>query len=274
MPLSNSSISFEVLTQEAKARRSDRQALIREEPLSIQVQGHPYAVVMRTPGEELAHVAGFCLAEGILENLNHIGAITFCDAESNNAVTLTVTPERLPAIAGVLDRRGFVSQTSCGVCGKEMVEDLLQKVRPLPDGPPIDLEKALYCLKTLETQQHLYRRTRATHAAALYTVSFEQLSVAEDVGRHNALDKAVGKLLLKGILHRAQALILSSRISYEMVQKAARAEIPFILAASRPTALAVELADSVNMTLASAKESEIHVYSGFRRLAEVAGKTV
>jgi FdhD protein len=256
------------LVQDGKVKTSVRLDLIREEPLSIRVQGQPYAVVMRTPGDEQAHVAGFSLAEGILDSPDDIQTIASCEGEATNVVTLTVTPARLPAITAVLERRGFVSQTSCGICGKELVEDLSQLVRSLPDGPPIDLEGAHHCLEALEEQQTLYQPTRGSHAAAIYTPAFEFLSMAEDVGRHNALDKAIGKLFLKRILHQAGVLILSSRISYELVQKAARAGIPFILAASRPTALAVELADSLNMTLASpSKESGIHVFCGIHRLA-------
>jgi FdhD protein len=98
----------------------------------------------------------------------------------------------------------------------------------------VEQEMSLQCLERLKEYQTLYQRTSAAHAAAVYTSTFELLSTAEDVGRHNALDKAIGKLFLKGILHRAEALILSSRISYELVQKAARAKIPFIIATSRP----------------------------------------
>jgi FdhD protein len=242
--------------------------LVQEEPLSIRIQGQPYSVVMRTPGDEPAHVAGFCLAEGILDSPDDVETIASCDGAVTNVVTVTVTAARLGRIAGVLDRRGFVSQTSCGICGKELVEDLSQMVQPLPDGPPIDLHRASHCLETLKDHQLLYRETRASHAAALYSSDFKQLSLAEDVGRHNALDKAIGKLFLERRLHQAAVLVLSSRISYELVQKAARANIPFILAASRPTALAVELADSLNMTLASpAKESGIQVYCGLKRLS-------
>jgi len=270
--LSDSSTPLTVLFQEGKTKTSIRLDLIREEPLSIRVQGQPYAVVMRTPGDEPAHVAGFCLAEGIVDSPEDIQTIASCEGEATNVVTLTVTPARLKTITGVLERRGFVSQTSCGICGKELVEDLSQMVRVLPEGPAIDLESACHHLENLKECQTLYRRTRAAHAAVIYTSTFEFLSMAEDVGRHNALDKAVGKLFLEGLLHRAAVLILSSRISYELVQKAARAKIPFILAASRPTALAVELADSLNMTLATAsKEPGIHVYCGHRRVAAPAG---
>jgi FdhD protein len=266
--LSDNTIPFKVVLQAGKSKRSTRMDLIREEPLSIRVQGQPYAVVMRTPGDEQAHVAGFALSEGILESPDDIGTIASCEGEVTNVVTLTVTPARLPAIKAILERRGFVSQTSCGICGKELVEDLSQIVRPMPDGPPIDLQRAYHCLNTLKDRQPLYQRTYGAHAAAIYTSDFELLSLAEDVGRHNALDKAIGKLLLNRTLERARVLIQSSRISYELVQKAARAKIPFIMAASAPTALAVELADSLNMTLASpSKESGIYVYCGRKRLA-------
>jgi FdhD protein len=266
--LSDNTIRVTVLRQEGRVTISAELDLIQEEPLSIRVQGQPYAVVMRTPGDEQAHVAGFCLAEGIVDSPDDIATIASCEGDATNVVTLTVNPIRLTAITSVLERRGFVSQTSCGICGKELVEDLSQIVKPLPDGPPLDLEKAYHCLEMLKEHQTLYRKTRASHAAAIYSSNFELLSLAEDVGRHNALDKAIGKLFLKRTLHQAAVLILSSRISYELVQKAARAKIPYILAASRPTALAVELADSLNMTLATAsKEPGIYVYCGSRRLA-------
>jgi FdhD protein len=241
--------------------------LIPEEPLSIRIQGQPYSVVMRTPGDEPAHAAGFCLAEGILDSPDDIETIASCAGEATNVVTVTVTAARLAKITGVLERRGFVSQTSCGICGKELVEDLAQMVHPLADGQALDLGRAVHCLETLKEHQVLYRETRAAHAAALYSSDFNLLSLAEDVGRHNALDKAVGKLFLEKTLDRAAVLVLSSRISYELIQKAARAKIPFILAASRPTALAAELAESLNMTLASpGKDSGINVYCGLNRL--------
>jgi FdhD protein len=271
--LSENTINITVQRQEGGVTTAAKLDLIQEEPLSIRVQGQPYAVVMRTPGDEPAHVAGFCLAEGILDSPDDVGTIASCEGDATNVVTLTVNPIRLTAIAGILERRGFVSQTSCGICGKELVEDLSQIVKPLSDGPTVDLQKAYHCLEKLKDHQALYQKTRAAHAAAIYSSDFELLSMAEDVGRHNALDKAIGKLFLKRTLHQAGVLILSSRISYELVQKAARAKIPMILAASRPTALAVELADSLNMTLASPYVgSAINVYCGSRRLANPAGQ--
>ena len=151
--MNENTIPLTVLFQEGKAKTSTRLDLIREEPLSIRIQGQPYAVVMRTPGDETAHVAGFCLAEGIVDRPEEIQTIASCEGDATNVVTLTVTPARLKAITAVLERRGFVSQTSCGICGKELVEDLSQMVQALPEGPPIDLEKAWQCLERLKEHQ-------------------------------------------------------------------------------------------------------------------------
>ncbi len=224
---------------------------IGEEPLSIRVQGSPYAVVMRTPGEEKAHVAGFCLGEGIVDNPGDITNIAFCDGEDTNVVTVTLTATRRTQIADHLDRRTYISQTSCGICGKSIVADLVQALSAVAGGEPLNGKGALDRLLHLSDYQPLRDKTRAAHGAAIYDHAFNQLSVAEDVGRHNALDKAIGRLFLDGRLQQARLLTLSSRISYELVQKAARARIRVILAISRPTALAVELATALNITLAS-----------------------
>jgi FdhD protein len=241
---------------------------IAEEPLSIRVQGRPYAVVMRTPGEEKAHVAGFCLGEGIVDRTDEIAGIAFCDGSDTNVVTVTLTARRREQIAGHLDRRTYISQTSCGICGKSIVEDLVQSLKPVADGTPLDGNGALDCLLRLNNHQPLRDKTRAAHGAAVYGGGLDLLSAAEDVGRHNALDKAVGRLFLDGRLDQARLLTLSSRISYELVQKSARARIPVILAISRPTALAIDLADALNITLASlGKRGGLMVYCKPQRLA-------
>lgn len=247
--------------------RSASMALIGEEPLSIRVQGAPYAVVMRTPGAEKAHVAGFCLGEGIVDHPEDIVNIAFCDGEDTNVVTVTLTAARRARIADHLDRRTYISQTSCGICGKSIVADLVQALTPQAPGEPLAGQAAWACLRQLDNYQPLRDKTRAAHGAAIYDRGFVQLSAGEDVGRHNALDKAIGHLFLDGRLHEAQLLTLSSRISYELVQKAARARIPVILAVSRPTALAVELATALNMTLASLGEGDsLMIYCTPQRL--------
>ena len=138
---------------------------------------------------------------------------------------------------------------------------------PLHDNIVLHIEDMASHLNALSSHQPLRESTKASHAAALFNTRFKLLSSAEDVGRHNALDKAVGKLFLEGTLHDAGIMILSSRISYEMVQKAGRANIPIILAKSRPTALAVSLASELNLTLVCAsKEAGVLVFCGEHRL--------
>jgi FdhD protein len=241
------------------------QALLAEEPLSIRVQGKPYTVVMRTPGDEIAHVAGFCLGEGIVDAVEEFGTLAFCE-EDINVVTVTLTPQRSEKVPEILDRRGFISQTSCGICGKELISDLRQATTTV-DAEPIAFALVAQALDELNSHQPLRETTRASHAAALFDGTGALLAVAEDAGRHNALDKAVGMLFLKHQLPDAHFLVLSSRISYEMVQKAARASIAIIAAVSRPTALAVELADGLNITLCSlARNDGLFVYTHPERI--------
>ena len=261
------SLHIPVSLWNTETSKSEKHRLIKEEPLSIRVQGNPYVVVMRTPGDEIAHVAGFCLSEGIVDSPDDFNSVAFCDGADTNVVAVTLKPSRKDKIPQILDRREFISQTSCGLCGKEIVKDLHQTIQPLTDGIRIDINKAYNCLEKLPNYQPLRKTTRAAHAAVLYSADFECLSAAEDVGRHNALDKAIGKLFLNHTLEKACLLTLSSRISYELVQKAARARIPVILAMSRPTSLAVELASELNMTLACfAKESGLYIFCGKQRL--------
>ncbi len=248
---------------------SDSLSLIGEEPLSIRVQGNPYAVIMRTPGEEKEHVAGFCLAEGVVDRPNEFVSIARCDMDDTNVIAVTLTPERRAMIDDILDRREFISQTSCGICGKEVVRDLQSKIRPVEDDTRFDIRQASECLDSIATHQPLRKTTRGAHTALIFNRELNLISSAEDVGRHNALDKAIGKLFLDNRISEAGLLVMASRVSYELVQKAARARIPVIVAVSRPTALAVDLAAALNMTLATkAKGIGLFVFTAPQRLID------
>lgn len=233
--------------------------LICEEPLSIRIQDNPYAVVMRTPGDELAHVAGLCFAEGFIDSPEDIAALAFCNGENNNIVNITLSETRHSVVSGRIKGRQFISQTS----GKELVEELYRTIEPAKSTLEISAQKAAELINALSEHQPLRKKTRAAHAAAIFDSSFDLLAVAEDVGRHNALDKATGNLFLNRKLVKAGILVLSSRISFELVQKTARAKIPIILAVSRPTSLAVSLADKLDMTLAClSQKNGIDIYCG------------
>ncbi|MBI5062897.1 MAG: formate dehydrogenase accessory sulfurtransferase FdhD [Desulfatitalea sp.] len=256
------------LWQDAQIRSLEME-ILDEEPLAIRVQGQPYAVVMRTPGEELAHAAGFCFTEGIVDRPEDILQLAACDTEETNVVTVTLTPERRAAIGGHLERRGYISQTSCGLCGKTVIEEVVQQLPPVAGDVVIPLAEAEKCLRQMDRLQPMRQSSAASHAAAIFDADLNPLAVMEDVGRHNALDKAIGRLFLDRRLHLAKAVMMSSRISYELVQKTARARIPIIMALSRPTRLALDLASRLGISLAgAAKPAGLYLYCHPRRFVE------
>ncbi len=248
------------------ACESDSLELIAEEPLVIRIEGKSYSVVMRTPGQESHHAAGFCLGEGVVDSADDFASIDYDEYMNPNLVDVRLKPERREKIQDILVRSGFISQTSCGICGKKMIEDLEQKLTPAENGFEIDLDRIFDCLNKLHENQNYYKTTRASHAALILDDRAEVISFAEDVGRHNALDKAIGTALMNGKLSDGRIVVLSSRNSYELVQKSARARLPMMISNSRPTALAVEMGKSLNMTLAFAGGSELIIMCGESRI--------
>jgi FdhD protein len=241
--------------------------LIGEEPLLIRIEDEAYSVVMRTPGDEVFHAAGFCLGEGIVDCLDDIKTIGYDNDIDANVVDIWLTPERRKKVPHLLKRKSYVSQTSCGICGKKLIEDLNQILTPAENGLTVELDRVFDCVNKLSKNQQYYQRTRGSHAALIFDRDLEAIAFAEDVGRHNALDKAIGKAFMNNTLSTAGLLVLSSRISYELVQKAARARLPIMISNSRPTALAAQMGQNLNMTLAfPAKESDLIIVSGEHRI--------
>ncbi len=263
----NNTKSYQALRCEKEGCHPKSLELIGEEPLSIYVEEKPYSVVMRTPGEEVFHAAGLFLGEGIIDSLGDFETIGYDENLDANVIDIWLKPERRKRIQNLLNRQTYVSQTSCGICGKKMIEDLNQVLTPAQNGFEVDILQVFGCAEKLSDKQNYYIRTRGSHAALLIDGGFNVLSFAEDVGRHNALDKAIGKSFMQQKLGKARIVVMSSRISYELVQKAARAKIPMIISKSRPTALAVEMAKSLNMTLACVFDrSKLNILCGEHRI--------
>ncbi|MBU4321550.1 MAG: formate dehydrogenase accessory sulfurtransferase FdhD [Nitrospinae bacterium] len=242
--------------------------LISEEPLKIIIQDRLYSIIMRTPGDELPIAAGFCLSEGIVDNPQDIESMSFSDQSDANEISVSLNKSRRSEIIQMLEKFSLSSQKEFNISYSQIIGNHYQKFYPVKkDDIKLDFRNALNCLENLSLIQPLRKITRSSHAAALYNSDFELLSVSEDVGRHNALDKSIGKLFLDDTLCKASLLILSSRISCELVQKAARAGIPVILAISRPTSNAVKLASQLNITIAYlAEKSGLYVFCGKSRL--------
>jgi FdhD protein len=263
----NSSLSYQVIRYEGGGCRTSSQELIGEEPLLIRIDGKPYVVVMRTPGEELFHAAGLCLGEGIVDSPDDFNSIGYCIDMDPNVIDVMLKPERREKVQNILERRSYVSQTSCGICGKQMIDDLYQVLTPAENGFQVEIHRIFDCINQLSDNQKYYHQTKGSHAAMIFDNKLEMISFAEDVGRHNALDKAIGKAFMNRKLSEAVILILSSRISYELVQKAARAHLPIVISHSRPTALAAEMGRALNMTLAwTRKGVNLMLVSGENRI--------
>ncbi len=268
MPAGKITKTYRAVRSSSEGVRPSSLELIGEEPLSIRVDDKPYAVVMRTPGEEEYHGAGFCLGEGIVDTPDDFKRIGYDEHLDSNVIDFWLTPERRKQIPDVLKRQAYVSQTSCGICGKAMIADLCQKLTPAKDGFKIDLNRIFDCIDALSKNQNHYKTTRGSHAALILDDQLAAISFAEDVGRHNALDKAIGKAFMNDRLSKARVLVLSSRNSHELVQKAARARLPMMISNSRPTALAVEMGQALNMTLAFPDGNALVIPCGQHRLCQ------
>lgn len=254
----DSTVRKHIIIQETGDRGEFDLELVAEEPLEIRVNGAPYAVVMRTPGYEIELAAGFCFTEGIVNSFSEILTIGFCaDTKDNmqNIINVMVKTAEADGECGkaadlkLSSGRRYESRSSCGLCGVQMIEDVYKEVQPVESGMRVRAADIFAMNEAMSERQELGRRTRATHAAALFRPDGEPIVVREDVGRHNALDRVIGHALLNGINCGGCVAFLSSRISFEMAQKAARAQIPVVAAVSAATSLAVALAERANCTL-------------------------
>jgi len=245
--------------------REEAQVIV-EEPLEITVDGVSYVTIMRTPGDDLALAAGFCLAEGLVDRGEDLGSIQACDLEDANQVSVIRAGDQAPPEP----RMKLPATSSCGLCGRDMIDDLLQRLLRIEIDFRVSTADLLALGHRLQEAQQLFRPTGGTHAAALFDAGLELLSAAEDVGRHNALDKAVGRLLLAGRLADARVAVLSGRCSFEMVQKVARAGIPIVASVSAPTALAIDCAKRAGITIVGFLRREtMTIYAGGERVADL-----
>jgi len=244
-------------------RRPDR--LIVEEPMSILLDGTLVSTTMRTPGDDFDLAVGFCFTEGLLAGAAVTG-VRYCAhrtvvdrADPNDYNTVTVeTGGAAPAPA---PRLGITS-SSCGWCGSDQLDELCVRLDPLPDAEPIDLTVLEAVPDAVRRQQDLFGATGAVHGAAVFDASGDVTVVREDVGRHNAVDKVVGALVLSGAPTAGRGLFVSGRASVEMVQKAWAAGFGTLLAMSAPTALAVETARRAGMTLVGfVRDDGFNVYA-------------
>lgn len=241
-----------------------------EEPLEIRIAGEPLAVTMRTPGHDHELVAGFLLAEGLIASRADLGGIHHCARPGIEGAHNTI--DVLPAPGKVLEidatRRGTLTTSACGMCGRKLIDDLLQRLRPAAPSAPFSHAFIAALAGELGKQQPSFQRTGGLHAAGI-AQSTGLSVVREDVGRHNAVDKAIGRLLLDDRLPVPGAvLVVSGRVSFEIVQKALAAGLSGVLGVSAPSSLAVSTAARFGLLLCGfARGAAFNVYAGAERLA-------
>jgi FdhD protein len=242
-------------------RRPDE--LIVEEPLEIQLDGTIVATTMRTPGHDFELAAGFCHSEGLLGEAT-IRICRYCAIASAVETGFNQVEVDTGGAAPPPRPRITTTTSSCGLCGAVALDDLRERLHPLPPGEPFDLDVLASIPAQVAGAEALFGRTGGVHAAAACDRDGTPVHVREDIGRHNAVDKVVGRLLLDGALPASDlALYASGRASFEIVQKAWAAGMPAVVAVSAPSALAVSAAELAGITLCGfAREGAMNVYSG------------
>ncbi len=247
--------------------------IVTEEPMEIRIHGlgqeaRSLVVIMRTPGNDFELAVGFCLTEGIVDGADELAEVRYClgpNAEQEYNVVTVATRQSVD----VGERaRDFVSSASCGICGKTSLDQLEVMCAPLADGPKVTLSALVQLPARLREGQTVFDATGGLHAAGRFNPAGELLLVREDVGRHNAVDKLIGNAALAGLLPLTDSvLVISGRVSFEIVQKAARAGITVLVAVSAPSSLAVATAARLGMTLVGfVRDGRANVYTGGERV--------
>lgn len=271
-------------------RQPDVDRAAAEEPLEIRLHGRPFAVIMRTPGADRELAAGFLLAERVVRTADDLGTIEHCRAtvrldpgatadcadaapaqtgHAENVINVTLAGRSAGAVERLLaDRRQVVTNSSCGLCGRLTIESLKADVERLPMGRPVRAAVVSDLPRRLREAQAVFEETGGLHAAGLFTFEGDLESAAEDVGRHNAVDKVIGRMLMLEALPLSERLLfVSGRTSYEIVQKALLAGLPIVGSVSAPSTLAIDLAREAGLTLLGfVRGGSFNIYSHPERI--------
>jgi FdhD protein len=244
-----------------------------EEPLEIRLHGKPFAVTMRTPGEDRALAAGFLLSEGVIAGADDLGAVEHCQhpdrPEVHNVVDVYLLGDAAIALeAHLASRRQVVTTSSCGMCGRVSIESVAKRAPVVDLAWRMNRGVAASLPSRLRAHQSTFDLTGGLHAAAIFTPDGDYERAAEDVGRHNAVDKVIGAMLLEDRLPLSNyALAVSGRTSFEILQKAWIAGIAVVCAVSAPSTLAIEVASEAGITLLGfARDGGFNIYAHPERI--------
>lgn len=241
----------------AGVRETAADQIAEEVPVALLYNGRPHAVMLSTPRDLEDFALGFSLSEGIIRHPGELLKLSPRTHRDGLELGIEIPLERALALAGV--ERALAGRTGCGMCGARTIEQAVRHPAPVADGVQIDTAVVHRTLETLQQAQRLNALTGAVHAAAWASPAGEVIAVREDVGRHNALDKLIGALSMRDTDFTKGFALVTSRASYEMVQKAATVGITLMAAISAPTALAIRLAEESRLTLIGFARTDSHV---------------
>jgi FdhD protein len=263
----------DVIRVKGGARVTDIDRAATEEPLEVRLHNQPFAVIMRTPGADRELAAGFLLAERVLSGPDDLGTIEYCTDPSaehpENIINVSLVNGSAKNLERMLaDRRNVTTNASCGMCGRLTIDSLRADLPPLPSGWTVSESIVVSLPERLRQAQAVFEQTGGLHAAGLFTRDGRLETVAEDVGRHNAVDKVIGRMLMQDRLPLSDFLLfVSGRTSFEIVQKAFLAGIPLVAAVSAPSSLAIELAQECGITLVGfLRGSSFNIYTHAERI--------
>jgi len=241
--------------------------VVTEEPLEIHVNGNPYYMTMRLPGQEMELALGYCFGEGIIDSMHDVLLVRYCEEDAGNIVEITLDEDRLIEKGLTIKGRVLPAYSSCGICGKEMVADICTRIDRCDDSFRMPVSRIDAMIGDVEARQLVFSQTGGTHATGIFDRDYELIAFAEDVARHNALDKATGKLVAEGRIEKAMVVVATSRLSYEMVQKTGRIGAQILVGISIATSLAIDLAERINLTLIGfARKERGNIYTGSQRV--------
>jgi FdhD protein len=258
------------LSPQSAHHHSFEDHLAVEEPMEIRIHDESIAITMRTPGDDFALTAGFLYSEGLLHNSKEIGTLRYCEnttkPELKNIVNFTYASGHKPDLSRL--KRNFYATSSCGVCGKASIEQIKMNAKPISSKLKVPLDIIYGLGHSLRKAQTLFEKTGGLHAAGVFDEHGVMYTLHEDVGRHNAVDKAIGHMLLQDrspLDHHI--LMVSGRASFEIMQKAVMARMPIVCAVSAPSSLAVETAREFGVTLVGfLREDDFNVYTHAERI--------
>lgn len=249
--MKESNEGFDAIRWNGQEEVCTRDLIVKEEPLQVLINGKPYAVTMRTPGHDIAFITGLLFSENIYRGKRNPEVLFHSESQpfQHTVASVWIDPEYLGE--GFYSARSTSSISSCGICGIREIEDLVKSaIKDKSEVPGMIQLSTIHSLfDDMYEAQSTFQSTGGSHAAACYGSSGRRLAIHEDIGRHNAVDKVIGELILNDMLGEAVVMCVSGRISFEIVSKCYCAGIPVLAAVSSPSSMAIEFAKKTNMTL-------------------------